>query len=80
MIRSTLRDPLSDLAQGPQSSLERKLIKEFLLEQGYRPSDLKNLPREQARSLMVAACRYASLRLAEVESKARMREGIRGRS
>jgi hypothetical protein len=80
MIRSARRDPLTQLAEGPQSSLERKLIKEFLLKEGYRPSDLKNLPREQAKSLMVAACRYASLKLAEVESRARMREGIRDRS
>lgn len=80
MIRSTLRDPFTNIAEGPQSSLERKLIREFLLEKGYRPSDLRTLPRDQAKSLMVAACRYASLRLAEVESRARMREGIRGRS
>ena len=80
MIRSARRDPLTQLAEGPQSSLERKLIKEFLLKEGYRPSDLKDLPREQAKSLMVAACRYASLKLAEVESRARMREGIRDRS
>jgi len=80
MIRSTLRDPLTQLAEGPQSSLERILIKEYLLEKGYRLSDLKDLPREQARSLMVAACRYASLKLAEVESRARMREAIRDRS
>ena len=80
MIRSARGDPLTQFAEGPQSSLERKLIKEFLLKEGYRPSDLKNLPREQAKSLMVAACHYASLKLAEVESRARMREGIRDRS
>lgn len=68
------------LAEGPQSALERKLIKEYLLSKGYHPADLRKLPKEVARELMIEACRYASLRLAEVESRARFQQKIHGSS
>jgi hypothetical protein len=65
---------------GPQSALEKKLIKEYLLEKGYRLKDLRGLPKAEAVSLMKEACLYASLKLAEVESRAQFREEIRGPS
>jgi hypothetical protein len=65
---------------GPQSTLERKLIEEYLLEKGYRLIDLRGLPKAEAVSLMKEACLYASLKLAEVESRAQFREEIRGPS
>jgi hypothetical protein len=73
-------DPIKWAPTGPQSALEKKLIEEYLLEKGYRLTDLRELPREEAVSLMKAACLYASLKLAEVESRAQFREEIRGPS
>ncbi len=68
------------LSEGPQSTLERKYIKEYLLEKGYRMQDLRKLPKGKARQLMTEACRYASLKLAEVESRARFQKKIHGSS
>jgi hypothetical protein len=68
------------LAQGPQSSLEKRFIDAYLHGKGYRFEDLKKLPEEQAKQLMCEACKYASLKLAEVESRAQFRERIRSSS
>lgn len=62
--------------EGPQSALEKKLIAEYLSGKGYQPEDLLGLPEEQAKALMQEACRYASLKLAEVESKTKFRKDI----
>lgn len=64
-------------AKGPQSTLERKYIEEYLLGKGYLLKDLEELPREQARQLMREACTYASNKLAEVESRARLKQQMR---
>ncbi len=68
------------LPKGPQSALERRFIKEYLREKGYQLEDLKRLPLKESKQLMTEACRYASLKLAEVESKAKFRKEIRGPS
>lgn len=65
---------------GPQSALERRFIKEYLHEKGYLLEDLKRLPLEESKLLMTEACRYASLKLAEVESRAQFKKEIRGPS
>ena len=62
---------------GPQSSLEKKYIDQFLLNQGYRLANLHQLPEEEAKRLMIKACTYASLKLAEVESREKFRQKIR---
>lgn len=63
------RDPIFEL-KGPQAALEKKYILEYLSNKGYRPRDLLKLSREEARRLMTEASSYASLKLAEVESRA----------
>lgn len=68
------------LSEGPQSALERRFLREYLHEKGYRMEDLSKLPAEEAKKLMREACQYASLKLAEVESRAHFREEIRGPS
>ena len=68
------------LSKGSQSALERLLIKEYLHGKGYQLEDLKKLPLEEFNQLMTDACKYASLKLAEVESRAQFREEIRGPS
>jgi hypothetical protein len=65
------------LDKGPQSALERSLIVEYLRSKGYEYKDIKNLPEELAKELMREACMHASLKLAEVESRAHFRQEIR---
>ena len=64
------------LADGPQSTLEKMLLEAYMEGKGYHLEDLKNLPPEQVRELMKEACAYASMKLAEVESKAQFRQEI----
>lgn len=66
------------LAEYPQSALERKFIAEYLLSKGYELPDLKDLPEQTAKALMKKACLYAALKLAEIESRAKLRRGIEG--
>lgn len=77
-----MNDKNSDpgLSEGPQSALERRLIAEYLLSKGYLMKDLEGLPAEQAKKLMREASLYASLKLAELESKRKFREDIRSHS
>jgi hypothetical protein len=64
------------LDQGPQSVLERKFIVEFLSSKGITLHDWKAMPKDEARLLMTQACIYASVKLAEIEAKAKLREDI----
>jgi hypothetical protein len=64
------------MGEGPQSILERKFIAEYLLSKGYHMTDLRDLPEQKAKSLMKKACLYAALKLAEIESRAKLRRGI----
>jgi len=64
------------LSDGPQSTLEKMLIEAFLEGKGYSLEALKQLPEETAHQLMREACSYASMKLAEVESKAQFRQEI----
>jgi len=63
-------------AEGPQSTLERKFIQEYLESKGYKLEDLSRLPNGERELLMREACQYASLKLAEVESRAKFRQEI----
>jgi hypothetical protein len=65
------------IRDGPQSKMEKTLLEEYLQSKGYRFSDLCKLPEEEAKTLMIEACKYASLKLAQVESTAHIREKIR---
>jgi hypothetical protein len=65
------------IRDGPQSKMERTLLEEYLKGQGYCFKDLCKLAEEEAKTLMIEACKYASLRLSQVESTANIREKIR---
>ena len=65
------------IRDGPQSKMEKTLLEEYLQSKGYRFKDLCKLPEEEAKALMIEACKYASLKLAQVESTAHIREKIR---
>lgn len=64
------------LTDGPQSVLERRLIEEYLAEKGYRIADLQAMAPDKAKELMKEASQYASLKLSEVESRAKFRGKI----
>lgn len=69
-------DPEECASEGPQSALERKLIEEYLQEKGFTWESAHALPEEEFHRLMTEACKYASLKLAEVESRAHLRREI----
>lgn len=70
--KETEKLPKKDL----KATLEKKYIEEYLLGKGYRRKDLRELPKEEARQLMIEASIYASLKLAHIESKAHFRNKI----
>jgi hypothetical protein len=74
------RYPEDLFPKGPQSALEKRFIKRYLHNKGYQLEDLKKIPPGDSKQLMTEACKYASLKLAEVESKAKFRNEIRGPS
>lgn len=65
------------IRDGPQSKMEKTLLEEYLRSKGYSFKDLCNLPEEKTKILMIEACKYASLKLAQLESTAHVRESIR---
>jgi hypothetical protein len=62
----------SFLQPSPKSNLEQRLIEQFLADKGYTTADWRALPPEPAKQLMVEACQYAALKLAEIESTAHL--------
>jgi hypothetical protein len=77
---SLTREPQTESQKGAQEKLEKMLLEEYLEEKGYHLRDLRTLPKEQASQLMREATRYASLKLAQMESSAHFRDSIRGPS
>jgi hypothetical protein len=65
------------VSRGPLSELEKLYMGEYLKSKGYRWEDLHNLPPEEMKIIMTEACRYVSLKLAEMESRAHFRQEIR---
>jgi hypothetical protein len=65
---------------GLKATLEKKYIEEYLHSRGYRRKDLKKLTTEVARQLMIEASIYASLKLADIESRSHFRKIIHGSS
>jgi hypothetical protein len=64
------------LSDGLQSALERKFIEEYLARKGCSLADISSLEAEAANALMKEACMFASLKLAEIESRAHLRASI----
>ncbi len=62
--------------EGPEAELERLLIDQYLRIQGYTMADLCKLPVEKHKQLMIDACKYASAKLAEVESRDKFTKSI----
>ncbi len=65
-------EPIED----PHAVLEKALIEEYLHEKGYSREALKNLSAELAEQLMKEASQFASLKMEEVEARARFVEEL----
>jgi hypothetical protein len=65
-----LPDPDAPIQTDRAAVLEGEFIAEFLGRSGYSTRSLHELPEDDARALMRDASVYASVRLAEVESRA----------
>jgi hypothetical protein len=65
-----------ETGEGPQSRLEWKYIQEYLRSQGASLESLGSMPKVEQQRLMSEASQYASLKLAEVESRAKFRHDI----
>ncbi|HEX6033477.1 MAG TPA: hypothetical protein VFY83_03545 [Anaerolineales bacterium] len=62
--------------EGPKADLELMYIGEYLRGKGFSIGELKALPETESERLMTEASQYASLKLAELESRARLRDKI----
>ena len=69
--------PVPRLREASHSDLELQLIRVYLKEKGYARQDLLNLPEEEMRQILGQAYRYATLKLAEIESRAQFKKKIR---
>jgi hypothetical protein len=64
--------------EDPNAQLEMALIDEFLRSRGLDRHMLAELPEAEANALSREACRYATVRLAELESRAHFIHEIHG--
>jgi hypothetical protein len=53
----------------PLGQLERALIDEYVVQRGYDPVKLHDVPEPERKALLKQASLYASARLSEVESR-----------
>ena len=65
-------------ANNPKSDLEMMYIDEYLQGRGYLREELTTLPEEEMTRLMIDASQYASFKLEELESRARLFTKIYG--
>ena len=59
-------------AMNPKADLEMMYIDEYLQGKGYLRKELATLPGEETTRLMIEASQYASFKLEELESRARL--------
>ena len=61
----------------PQAPLEKMFIDEYLKSKGFNSlRELCHLSDDEVKTIMIQACKYASLKLAEIESRAQFRREI----
>ncbi len=76
-MKSGFSEQEDSIFEGPESALERMLIESYLKDKGISSiKELSKLPKDEAKRLMSEACKYASLKLAEVESTDRFQKDI----
>lgn len=59
-------------AKNPKADIEMMYIDEYLQGKGYSRKELATLPEEETSRLMIEASQYASFKLEELESRARL--------
>ena len=64
--------------EGLKATLEKNYIEEYLRSRGYLRKDLRKLTKDQAKKLMIEASTHASLKLVDIESRARFRKMMHG--
>jgi hypothetical protein len=77
MQEANMHEENAEIAQDPRADLEIMYVHEYLLENGYSIEEIDTLPEPEAARLMIDAHQYASLKLAELESRARLRTNIK---
>jgi hypothetical protein len=70
-------DAIIGTRDDPNGPLEQQLIDEYLESRGRTRRTVRDLPEREALSLLEAASDYASLRLAEIDSRAHYLDAIR---
>ena len=75
----TIADSEGPAVEDPHATLERALIAEFLGDMGYTLHSLEDLPPDQHRDVLRFAMTYATLRLSEIEARARYVDEIDAR-
>ncbi len=73
-----MNDLQADVLPPPGGELEQAYISEYLMGLGYKPGDLKALPTTQQHDLMCGASMFASIRLADVETRSHLIEEMHG--
>lgn len=68
---TTKRTEQTEPVEDRNALLEKALIEEYLHEKGYSLEVLKKLPAEFAEKLMKEASQYASLKMEEIQARAR---------
>jgi hypothetical protein len=66
--------------EDPKAILEMMYVDEYLHDKGFSIKEMDTLPAQGAERLMIDAYQYASLKLAELESRARLRTKIKNSS
>jgi len=72
MNRANVSGESTTRAKNPKSDLEMMYIDEYLRGKGYSRKELATLPEEETTRLMIEASQYASFKLEELESRARL--------
>lgn len=63
--------------EGPETHLESMFIEEYLQSKGFSSiKGLCKLPEMEAKKILIEACKFAFLKLAEVESRVRLTNEI----
>jgi hypothetical protein len=60
---------LQDIIKATKSPLEWQLINSYLEEEGYCLEDLKTLPDDVSKRLLIEACTFASVKMVEIQAR-----------
>lgn len=76
---TTLTDRIGPPVDDPHAALERAMIAEFLETLGLTFHSVRTLPPDQQKDVLRFATTYATLRLSEIDARARYVDDIDGR-